>query len=215
MDKELTTIREFVTFAHEMVKAKSVKNMYRIVSEPTTLTSKQITEIKQVFSAYFCNVSEWKNFKGKITYKIGEISMTQLEAACKSSDDMKVFSEYMNTFHSIYFDIRKNLVDFVGKLGLEENSPEALFATNIINEIGGELIDTIKSGGDVKDIATLMPKMFEIVKSGKLLSMFERLKDGSVKFSKIIKAFGHLVEQYENEQNVQLETSTVTTSLTD
>lgn len=215
MDKELTTIREFISFANEILgKSKSVNNLFRLVANPKTLLPSQVVEIKQIFSTYFCNIVEWKNFSGQLAYKTGVLSMSQLEKACsKKEDDLAVFNEYMNTFRSIYFDIKKNLSDFVVKLGLDENSPESLFMTGLINEIGGDLIDTIKSGGEVKDIAVLLPRLFEIVKSGKLTNLLNPLKDGKIKFSKVLRAVTNIVEEWEKEQNVQLEAEAVPTDV--
>lgn len=217
MDKELVTICEFVTFAKEMMKGdKGVKNLYRLVGKPTDLTPQQVTQIKQVFSTFFSGVVQWKGFSKSslITYKTGTLSMGALEAACSKPEDSQVFEEYMTSFKAIYLDIRRNLTEFITKLNLEEGSPEAGFMANLFNEIGGELIETIKSGGDTKDIASLLPKVFEMVKSGKILQILERLKDGSIKISKILKAFVLLVEQYEQEGNVQVASEgAVSTSL--
>uniref|UniRef100_A0A6C0JWT3 Uncharacterized protein n=1 Tax=viral metagenome TaxID=1070528 RepID=A0A6C0JWT3_9ZZZZ len=208
MDKELTTIREFVTFANEMLSGKSIDNMYRLVAKPETLTPLQCKEIKATFSTYFSNIVEWKDFKGKIVYKIGEIDMAKLEKTClKKTDDAQVFTQYLDTIRAFYFDVRKNINEFIKKLGLEEGSNEAVFMTTVFNDIGGELIETIKSGGDTKDVATLLPRVFEMLKNGSLVKCLERLKDGSIKVSKILRAITTLVEQWEGESAVQVEGS--------
>lgn len=207
MDKEIIIIREFCDFVKKILtKNKSVDNMYRLVSKPKDLTPAQVTEIKQVFSSYFTGINEWSNFKGSIDYKTGSIPMALLEKTCfKNSDDKQIFFEYLESIKAFYFDMRKNLNEFVKNLGLEEGSPEATFVTGVFNDIGGEVIDIIKSGGSTKDIATLLPKAFEMFKSGKLLSTMDKLKDGSVKISIILKAFIKLVEDYENQNTVQIE----------
>jgi hypothetical protein len=218
MDKELVTICEFVSFAKEIMKGdKGVKNLYRLIGKPTDLTPQQVTQIKQVFSTFFSSVVQWQGFSRSalISYKTGTLSMGALEAACSAKpEDKQVFEEYMTSFKAIYLDIRRNLTEFITKLNLEEGSPEAGFMSNLFNEIGGEIIETIKSGGGTKDIASLLPKVFEMVKSGKILQILERLKDGSIKISKILKAFVLLVEQYEQEGNVQVASEgAVSTSL--
>ena len=214
MDKELTTIREFIKFASEILKGKNVENMYRLISKPATLTPTQIKDIKDIFSTYFSNITEWKNFKGKLVYKIGDIDMGKLEKACeKSPEDKQVFEEYLETLRAIYFDVRKNITEFISKLGLEEGSNEAIFMTTVFNDIGGELLETIKSGGDTRDVATLLPRVLEMIKSGSLVRCFERLKDGSIKVSKILKAITKLVEDWETDSNVAIEGTTSSTSV--
>lgn len=209
MNKELVTICEFVTFAKDVMKGdKGVKNFSRLTEKPAQLNAQQVETLKQAFSGVFTTVAQWENFPKStvILYKTGMISLHKLENACKD-DDKQVFTEYMSAFKAIYSDIRRNLTDFISKLHLEEGSPEAAFMTNLFNEIGGELIETIKSGGDTKEIASLLPKVFEMVKSGKIMQVLEKLKDGSIKISKILKAFVVLVEQYEQEGNVGLDNS--------
>lgn len=211
MDKELTTIREFVEFANEILKSKTSDNMYRMISKPATLTPNQIKDIKAIFSTYFSNVQEWKDFKGKIAYKVGDIDMARLEKACaKKDEDRETFDAFLSTLRAIYFDVRKNINEFITKLGLEEGSDEANFMSTVFNEIGGELLDTIKSGGDTKDVATLLPRVFDMLKNGSLMRCFERLKDGSIKVSKILRAITRLVEDWENETNAAITTSTTT-----
>ena len=210
MDKEITTICEFVAFANEvMTNNKPVHNMYRLISKPKTLGPGEITEIKAAFSSYFSRVEEWKDFKGTITYKMGSLSMGGLEKACKRNvEDLEVFNQFIETIKSVYSDIRRNLNEFLTKLKLEPGSKEFEFMSNLFNEIGGEIIETIKSGGNIKDIATLLPKLMEMIKSGKIVSALEKLKDGSVKVSKILYAFALLVEEYEKEGAVQIEAVT-------
>jgi len=205
MDKEITTIREFINFAQDVLgkKNKKVKNLATLVSKPTTLTEHSQNEIKKSFSQCFTNIDTWDNFTGKhfIQYKMGYLNLGELEKACsKDPDDLEVFTEYMNTIRALYFDIKKSLNDFIQKLDLEEGSPEADFMCTLFNEIGGELINTIKTGGDTKDVANLLPKVMEMVKSGKIMEVLESLKDGNVKISKILRAFSKLVEDYENEK---------------
>lgn len=207
MDKEITTIREFVTFAQDVLgkKNKRVKNLATLVSKPTTLTDHQQSEIKKAFSQCFSNVDTWSDFTGKhfVQYKMGYLNMGELEKACKKSkdpEDFEVFNQYMDTIRALYFDIRKSLTEFITKLDLEEDSAEAEFMASLFNEVGGELIETIKSGGDTKDVASLLPRVMEMVKSGKIMEVLESLKDGTVKISKILRAFAKLVEDYENAE---------------
>lgn len=206
MDKEITTIREFVSFAQDVLgkKNKKVKNLATLVSKPDTLTEHQQSEIKKAFSQCFSNIDTWHDFTGKhyIQYKMGYLNMGELEKACKKSkdpEDYEIFQQYMDTIRALYFDIKKSLNEFITKLDLEEGSAEADFMGTLFNEVGGELIETIKSGGDTKDVASLLPRVMEMVKSGKIMEVLEGLKDGSVKISKILRAFAKLVETYEEE----------------
>ena len=205
MDKEITTIREFVNFAYEILgkKNKRVKNLAALISKPDTLTPHQISEIKRVFSTCFSNVDNWSGFTGKhfIQYKVGYLNMSELEKKCnKNPEDKEVFAEYMQTIQALYFDFRKNLNEFITGLDLEEGSPEAEFMSNMFNEVGGELVEMIKSGGDVKDISSLLPRGMELLKSGKLTDMFSGLKNGEVRISKILRAFAKMVEDHENAE---------------
>lgn len=199
MDKEFTTIAEFISFATDVAKKdKGIKNMDRLVNNKPNDQIK--LAVKQVFSTFFGGILEYKNFTGSIVYKTGYVNMATLEKVCsKNDDDFKTFQDYMDTFRALYSDVRRNLAEFMKKLNLEESSPEATFVSNLFSEVGGEIIETIKSGGGTKDIASLLPKVMEMVKSGKLMSAFEKLKTGNVKISKILKAFTILVEEYENE----------------
>ena len=203
MDKEITTIREFISFAHDVLgkKNKQVTNLYRFVSKPDTLGEQQIADIKKASSQCFSTLTQWSDFTGKnfIQYKSGYLSLKDLERKCANDpEDLKVFSEYMEVIKALYFDIQKNLTEFISKLHLEEGSAEAEFMSSLFNEVGGEIIETIKGGGDTQDVASLLPKVFEMVKSGKIMEVMEKLKDGTVKISKILKAFAVLVEEYEN-----------------
>lgn len=207
MDKEITTYREFVGFAQEVLgkKNKRVKNLATLVSKPETLTEQIQGDIKKSFGQCFSNIDRWSDFTGNnyIQYKSGYLKLSELEKACKKSkdkEDIEIFNQYMETIRALYFDIRKSLNEFIEKLGLEENSPESEFMSTLFNEVGGELIETIKSGGDTKDVASLLPKVMEMVKSGKIMEVLESLKDGTVKISKILRAFATLVEDYENSE---------------
>lgn len=204
-DKEYKQIKEFVTFAREVLKGdKGIKNMDRLVNADK-LTEQQKIEIKQAFSTYFAGVLEYTGFTGSIIYKTGMINMASVEKICiKKEEDKTYFYQYMSVFQEIYSDVRRNLSDFMKKLNLDDNSAESKFVSTLFNDIGGELMDTIKSGGGTKDIGILIPKVFEMVKSGKLLTAFDKLKDGTVKISKILKAFTILVEEWENEGTVAL-----------
>jgi hypothetical protein len=206
MDKEITTIREFVTFAHEILgkKNKKAANLYRFVSKPDTLGEQQILDIKKAASQCFSTITQWSDFTGKnfIQYKSGYLSLGELERKCaKNPDDLKVFNEYIEVIRALYFDIQKNLTEFISKLHLEDGSPEAEFMSSLFNEVGGEIIEVIKGGGGTQDVASLLPKVFEMVKSGKILEVMEKLKDGTVKISKILKAFAVLVEDFENAED--------------
>jgi hypothetical protein len=215
-DKEFVTIQEFTKFAKDVLKNKGSENMYRYVGKTKDHGPDQIKTIKAQFSTYFSKISEWENFKGTIDYKTGFISMYDLERKCqKDEDDKSAFKAYIENFKALYFDVRKNLIEFITKLGLEEGSNEAAFMTSVFTEIGGDLLETIKSGGDTKDIATLLPKVFEMLKNGTLMRCFERLKDGSVKISKILRAITKLVEDWENEnQPAAIEEASTTTETT-
>lgn len=204
VDRELVVISEFIAFANDVLNDKGTKNFCRLVKEKD-LGPQQATLLKQVFSTFFSSKTAFSEFTKKdlILHKTGAISMGDLERKCsKKQEDKEAFEQYMQTFQGVYQDVRTNLKEFVTKLNLEPDSAEAKFMMNLFNEIGGEVIETIKSGGDTKDIASLLPKVFEMVKSGKIMSVLERLKDGSIKISKILRAFTVLVEQYENEGTI-------------
>jgi len=206
MDKEIVTLREFVGFAQDILgkKNKKVKNLASLVSKPDKLTEHQISEIKKSFSLCFSNIDRWSDFTGKhfIQYKMGYLNLAVLEKTCaRNPDDLEVFGQYMDTLRALYFDIKKSLTEFITKLDLEEGSAEADFMSQLFNEVGGELIETIKSGGDTKDVASLLPRVMEMVKSGKIMEVLEGLKDGSVRISKILRAFAKLVEDYENAED--------------
>lgn len=217
-DKEFFTIVEFVTFAKDVSKEKGVKNFYRLISnEPNEATK---TAIKQVFSSFFSNVLEYENFTGSLIFKTGLVHLGSLEKAClKNADDAKAFKQYIELFKDLYTDVRRNLAEFMKKLNLDESSPEASFISNIFNDIGPEIFEAIKSGGNTRDIASLLPKMLEMVKSGKLMNSFEKLKTSNIKISKILRAFLVLVEEYENQGVMQPQITApeeaVTTTLVD
>ena len=219
MDKELTTICEFITFCHQVCKSdKGIKNLSRLVT-PSDMTPEHVVQVKQAFSTYFSGITQWTGFTGSIIYKTGMVNIGAVEKKCaKNAGDATAFAEYMQLFQALYADMRRNLIDFISKLNLEQGSPEALFMANLFNEIGGDIMDTIKSGGGTKDIASLLPKVFEMVKSGKILQVMEKLKDGTIKISKILKAFTMLVEEYENETTMKLtngENAQVVTTVVD
>ena len=207
MDQEITTIREFVSFAQDVLgkKNKKVKNLASLVSKPDTLTEHQQSEIKKAFAHCFTNIDRWSDFTGNhfVQYRMGYLNLSELEKACKKSkdpEDIEVFGEYLKTIQALYFDIQKSLNEFIEKLDLEEGSAEAEFMSTLFNEVGGEVIETIKSGGEIKDVASLAPKVMQMVKSGKIMEVLESLKTGDVKISKILRAFAKLVETYEDEQ---------------
>lgn len=206
---EVKTYKEFVSFAHDVLpKNKKVTNLYKLVSKPETFTEQQTEDIKKVFSRCFQNLEEWENFTGKnyIEYKTGYLSLGELEKQCKKDpEDLETFTEYMTTIKALYSDIKRGLMQFLEKLNLEEGSGESKFMANLFNELGGGLLDGLIQSGDMSNLGELLPKLFNLVQSGKISEMLGNLKNGDVKLSKILKSFVILLENYENSQTPQLE----------
>ena len=205
MDPEITTIREFVNFANDILgKNKLVEKLYKLVAKPTTLTVDQIQDIKKSFARCFQNLEEWENFTGNnyIEYKSGRLSLGELEKRCKKNpEDASVFKEYMATLRSLYMDLRKTLMSFLKKLDLDEDSAESKFMAGLLNELGGEVLDSImKNGGQGLDMTSVLPKVMEIVQNGKISTILESLKSGEVKLYKILNAGAKLLQQYEEGQ---------------
>lgn len=205
MDPEITTIREFVNFANDILgKNKLVEKLYKLVAKPATLTVDQIQDIKKAFARCFQNLEEWENFTGNnyIEYKSGRLSLGELEKRCKKNpEDASVFKEYMATLRSLYMDLRKTLMSFLKKLDLDEDSAESKFMAGLLNELGGEVLDSImKNGGQGLDMTSVLPKFMEIVQNGKISTILESLKSGEVKLYKILNAGAKLLQQYEEGQ---------------
>lgn len=214
MDPEITTIREFVSFANDILgkKSKPVEKLYKLVAKPETLTLEQAQDIKKAFARCFQNLDEWENFTGNnfVEYKSGRLSLGELEKKCKKNDEDKaVWDEYIATLRSLYMDLRKTLMSFLKKLDLDEDSAESKFMFSLLNELGGEVLESImKNGGQGLDMTSVLPKVMEIVQNGKISSILETLKSGQVKLYKILNAGAKLLQQYEEAG----ETPTLTNS---
>lgn len=198
VDKEFVTIVEFVQFAYDILgkKNKGASNMYKLICKSKKV---QVEKVKQAFSLHLSTITQWSDFTTeKVIYKQGLLSFRVLEAFCKKDEeDYEAFKEYMDTLQALYFDIQKNLNEFITKLNLDAGSPEYQFISNMINGIGGDVLEAVKDGGANADISTMIPKVMELVQSGKLMNMIDKFKDGQVRMSKILMAVALLCEQYE------------------
>jgi hypothetical protein len=218
MDPEITTLREFVSFANDILgkKNKLVEKLYKLVAKPATLTVDQIQDIKKAFARCFQNLDEWENFTGNnfIEYKSGRLSLGELEKRCKkNSEDKQVWDEYMATLRSLYMDLRKTLMGFLKKLDLDEDSAESKFMFSLLNELGGEVLESImKNGGQGLDMTSVLPKVMEIVQNGKISTILETLKSGQVKLYKILNAGAKLLQQYEESGETPAITASSSTS---
>jgi len=203
MDQQVTLLREFVEFAREVDRSKSVKTLHALVSKPKSLSAPIKTKLVEQARKCFTTV-DFNNFQesDRFEFKTGFVSLGRLEGLCKG-DDVDVFGDYMDCFRAAYEDDNKAVEQLLEELDIEADSPEAGFLKKIFNEIGQEFMDMVKSSQDSGDfdINMLLPRVATLFKNGKLMDLMGGFADSGVRMSKIMFAVGKLCKKYEDKED--------------
>lgn len=213
-DPHIKIIREFVKFAYDVDKVKSVTNMYRMVAKPAELREDIAKSVKEEARRAFSEM-DWDEPRGRLQYKTAYIDLKRLKNKCASSEgDYEDFQEYMDSFRILYQKENESIDNLLRELDLEVDSAEASFLKKIFNEIGGEFMDMVRSQdeGTEFEIASLLPKVANLVKDGKITDLMKNFSDSDIKMSKILFAIGKLLQKHEDKEEEENKDGEVSSS---
>lgn len=203
MEQIIVVLKEFIAFSYEIDKSKSVKLLHSEIVTPRKL-SKTVTERLLESSRKCFTVVDYDNIKNTdiFEYKAGSLSLGRIQRLCSNNnEDLEAFEQYMECFKKAYHEDNEAVDNLLKELDIEIDSPEATFMRKVFNEIGQEFMDMIRGCQESEnlDIASLLPRVATLFKTGKFTKVFEGFSESNIKMSKILLAVGKLLQKYEDK----------------